>query len=148
MGDVARCRALPPEPEVPCLIPQTDVHRTGHRLFVHTLEAKGLFDLLQLVTAVALQFGVADRPPDLIRPFAQVEVSQDPSDFLAARMLRLAGTVQATGLSFYTLSFVAHGLSHLGVVAALLLGSGLAYPAAVAVLAVFVVCQMAACCWC
>lgn len=54
----------------------------------------------------------------------------------------MAGHVPNSDLSFYTVYFAAHGGLHIGVVALLLLGHAWAYPAAIAVLAGFIIYQM------
>jgi uncharacterized membrane protein len=113
----------------------------SHRLFLLTLTGKGLLGLLQLATAVSLFFGVADRLPTLAQRLFASELRQDPSDFLASRLLALAAKVPGANLSFYQIYFAAHGLLHVGVVALLLLGHGAAYPTAIVVLAGFVVYQ-------
>lgn len=114
----------------------------AHRLFLLTLAGKALLGLVQLLTAAALWLGFADRLPAIARRLFAAELSQDPDDFLATRLLALAARIPGSDLNFFQLYFAAHGLLHVGIVALLLLGHGLAYPAAIAVLACFVVYQM------
>lgn len=116
--------------------------RLNHWLFLSTLLAKGLLGVVQLLTAAAIFLGITDRLPALARSLVANELAEDPNDFLAARILDVAGMVPNADTSFYGLYFAAHGMLHVGVVAALLIGSVWAYPAAIAVLAVFVVYQI------
>lgn len=119
-----------------------EIEVVAHRFFLLTLAAKGALGIVQLATAAALALGVADRLPAIAQRLFAAELSQDPNDFLATRLLALAGQVPGTDLAFYKLYFAAHGGLHLGVVTLLLLGHGAAYPAAIGVLAVFVVYQV------
>ena len=120
----------------------TKIDLVAHRLFLLSLAAKGALGTVQLATAAALALGLADRLPAIARKIFAAELSQDPNDFLATRLLALAGRVPGADMTFYQIYFAAHGLLHIGVVALLLSGHGAAYPAAIGVLAVFVVYQL------
>jgi len=121
---------------------EPEIDTVAHWLFLLTLAAKGALGVIQLVTAAALALGIADRLPAIAQRLFAAELSQDPDDFLAKWLMALAGQVPGTDLTFYKIYFAAHGLLHVGVVALLLLGHGAAYPAAIAVLAGFVVYQI------
>ena len=127
----------------PCdLNDKHEIDVLAHRLFLLTLAAKGALGIIQIATAAALALGMADKLPGLAQRIFAAELSQDPTDFIATRLLALAGHVPNSDLTFYTVYFAAHGVLHVGVVALLLFGHAWAYPAAIAVLAGFVVYQM------
>ena len=112
-----------------------------HQLFMLTILAKGSLGLIQLATASAIFFGFTDRLPSIAQSLIAAELAEDPNDFLAARILTLVRALPETDMTFYTYYFAAHGLLHVVVVAALLIGANWAYPSAIAVLCVFVVYQ-------
>ena len=111
--------------------------RLTHLLFLATLMGKAALGIVQLATGAALWLGVADKLPAMIQWLVRKELSEDPQDFLAARLMEFAGRLPGTDTGFYT----AHGLLHVVIVAALLLEALWAYPATVAVLAAFVIYQ-------
>jgi len=115
---------------------------TSHRLFLLTIIAKGLLGLVQLATAAAITFGVTQQLPGFAEWIFKAELSQDPNDFLASKIISLAGMVPKADLTFYSIYFSAHGALHVAVVAALLYGARWADYAAIAVLAAFVVYQV------
>ncbi len=113
----------------------------SHILFVVILLGKGALGALQIATAAAIFFGLLDVLPALAQSIIAVELAEDPNDFLAARIMALLRTLPETDTTFYTYYFAAHGLLHVGVVVALLVGARWAYPAAIVVLSVFVAYQ-------
>ena len=115
---------------------------TEHRLFILTILAKAALGVIQIATAAALQLGAAQTLPPLLRWLVEKELSEDPNDFIAARLLSLFSTAPPADLTFYKIYFLSHGLLHLIVVAAILRGARWASHAAIAVLAAFVVYQM------
>ncbi|UOA23038.1 hypothetical protein DSM110277_01450 [Sulfitobacter pontiacus] len=115
---------------------------TSHQLFLLTVVAKGLLGLFQLATAAAIVFGATQQLPKFAEWVFKAELSQDPKDFLATKIMSLAGSIPQADLSFYTAYFTAHGALHIGVVAALLYGAKWADIAAIAILAAFVVYQV------
>ncbi len=116
--------------------------KVSHQLFLLTIIAKGLLGLVQLATALAIMFGKMQLLPKYIEWIFKAELGQDPKDFLATKIISLAGLIPHANLSFYMAYFLAHGLLHVGVVAALLYGAKWADYAAIAVLAAFVVYQV------
>lgn len=115
---------------------------TSHQLFLLTIVAKGLLGFLQLATAAAILFGATQQLPKFAEWIFRAELSQDPKDFLATKIMSIAGSIPHADLSFYTVYFSAHGALHIGIVAALLYGARWADVAAIAVLAAFVVYQV------
>ena len=116
--------------------------RMSHIVFLATILAKGALGLVQLATAAALYFGLAERLPTHLQNLLAAELVEDPSDYLAARIMAFAGALPQTDLSFYTVYFAAHGLLHVGIVAALLYGAAWAYGSSIIVLAVFIAYQL------
>jgi uncharacterized membrane protein len=114
-----------------------------HRLFLVSILGKGALGAVQLATAAMIWAGLLAKLPPLVQWIMRAELAEDPNDFLAARLISFAGQAVQTDQSFYAIYFFAHGALHVGVVAALLYGALWAYPAAIAVLAVFVLYQMA-----
>ena len=114
----------------------------AHQLFLLTIIAKGLLGLLQLATAAAIILGATQQLPKFAEWIFRAEISQDPKDFLATKILSLAGSIPQADMTFYTVYFSAHGALHIVVVAALLYGARWADFVAIAVLAAFVVYQV------
>lgn len=115
--------------------------RIGHIVFLVPLVGKGVLGLIQIATAIAIFSGAAAYLPDIVAWLVRAELAEDPTDIIASRFVALASDAPASRTGFYALYFLAHGLLHIGVVIALLRGSGWAYPAAIAVLAGFVIYQ-------
>tara|TARA_R110002020_G_scaffold98861_14_gene235105 strand:- start:1425 stop:1907 length:483 start_codon:yes stop_codon:yes gene_type:complete len=117
-------------------------NKVNHRLFVVTLVAKGLLGLIQLMTAAAIFAGVAERLPVITQWLFKAELAENPTDFIATRIISLVGIVPTSDLTFYTAYFSAHGTLHIAIVIALLYGAPWAHHAAIFVLWVFVAYQM------
>jgi len=115
---------------------------TTHRIFIAVLLGKAVLGAVQLAIAVALYFGVLQYVPLIAEWLVQKELSEDPHDFLASKILSLANMAPTSDATFYMTYFAAHGVLHLGVVGALLWGARWANHAAVAVLSLFVVFQV------
>ena len=113
-----------------------------HRVFITTIIAKGALGFIQLVTALALYFGVLDKLPGIAKWVVAKELSEDPNDFFATHLLTLANIAPIGGSTFYTGYFALHGLLHVSVVVALLSGVRWANHAAIGVLSLFVVYQL------
>ena len=75
---------------------------TSHQLFLLTIIAKGLLGLVQLATAAAIVVGVTQQLPGFAEGIFKAELSQDPNDFLASKIITLAGMVPKADLTFYT----------------------------------------------
>jgi uncharacterized membrane protein len=113
-----------------------------HWLFMASILAKGSLGLIQIATSAAIFMGFVDRLPMLLQSVVASELAEDPNDFLAARLMTFANALPSTDMTFYTYYFAAHGILHVTVVAALIYGSLWAYPAAIAVLGIFVAYQI------
>ncbi len=118
------------------------INELGHDVFLLTLMAKGLLGAAQLAAAVAIAFGVSGRLPAVAHWLVKAELAEDPTDFFASRIIALSERLPGADTTFYALYFAAHGLLHLGVVAALLRAKVWAYPVAIAVLGGFIAYQL------
>jgi uncharacterized membrane protein len=115
---------------------------TTHRIFIAVLLGKAVLGTVQLVIGVALYFGILTYAPLIAGWLVRNELSEDPHDFLASKVMSLANMAPMTDATFYMTYFAAHGVLHLGVVAALLWGARWANHVAVVVLGLFVVFQL------
>ena len=113
-----------------------------HIAFVTTLLAKGFLGLTQLFIAAFIWSGLVQRLPEYATWFFREELIENPTDFAAGLVLKWVGVLPATDLSFYQIYFAAHGVLHVAVVVALLVGFRWAYAIAILVLGVFVVYQI------
>jgi uncharacterized membrane protein len=114
----------------------------NHRLFIATISAKGMLGILQLFAAIVVYLGGFQYLPSFAQWLVLNELAEDPNDYIALKILQLAGTAPATGTTFYTTYFAAHGLLHIAVAAALLSGASWANHIAVVVLVLFVIYQV------
>lgn len=119
--------------------PRADV--LGHRFFLLTLAAKGALGAAQIGIAAAILSGLTREMPRIAHWMVAAELTEDPSDPFARRVIALADALPGTDLTFYAAYFGVHGLLHAGVVVALIVGALWAYPATILVLAAFIVYQ-------
>ena len=117
-------------------------YQLTHQLFIMTIAAKGVLGALQVLIAIVLYFGALQYLPGFAQWLVQNELAENPNDYIAVKILQIAGNVPATGSPFYTTYFAAHELLHIAVVAALLSGARWANHAAVIVLSLFVIYQV------
>lgn len=73
------------------------------RLFIITVIAKGLLGLTQLLTSAALYFGGLEKLPSIAQWLVQRELSEDPNDFLATRILSLANIAPSSDVFLHGL---------------------------------------------
>lgn len=117
--------------------------RNRHRLYLLVILSKGLLGLSQLAIAAGLYLGLQQNLAPLAEWLVRSELGDDPNDFFATHLMTLGDLATGPVPSFYLIYFTAHGLLHVAVVAALLWGAAWANHAAIGVLALFVVYQMA-----
>ena len=111
------------------------------RTFAVSVVLKGLDGALEMAGGIML-FLV--RPSTLNRfmvHLTQHELSQDPHDFIAHRLLRLTGNLNHTQ-TFGALYLLSHGVAKVVLVVALLRKQRWAYPATLVFLGAFVVYQL------
>lgn len=114
--------------------------RTVHRIFTISVFFKGLDAILEIVSGTLLLF--AGNFADIVSSLVREELIESPSNVLATRIQDLlpylTGRIQLFG-SLYLLS---HGIVKIFLVLGLLRRKYWAYPAAMAVLLVFIVYQL------
>ncbi len=119
--------------------PITDIkEKQLHRLFEIGVLLKGANAVLEIVLGgLLLFFNVGD----IVRAFAENELLDDPGDFFATHVYGFASHF-STQAEFYTaLYLLSHGIIKVFLVAGLLRNKLWAYPASLAVLALFVAYQ-------
>ncbi len=123
-------------------MPVVREHDLTHKLFLVTLIAKGVIGLGQLSVSASLALGLFDRMPALLQRLASGELAEDPTDFVAGRVLAMLDGLPTAHSDFYAIYFAAHGLLHVAVVAMLLKGWLWAYPTGIVMLVAFIAYQM------
>ncbi len=116
--------------------------RTLHVLFDVGVVLKGVDGALETVGGALLLFVTPDQLQRTARILTLHELTEDPRDFVATRLLAAAGHLTVSAVLFGALYLLAHGLVKIGLVAALLRHRLWAYPAAIAVFLLFVACQL------
>ena len=117
-------------------------HGALHWLFEASLMLKGIFAALESLAGLALLFTANATIQGWIDWLTHNEMIEDPTDPLAARILRLATRFDAGSQHFYAVYLLGHGLVKLIVVAMLARRIAMAYPLAIAVFAGFIVYQL------
>src|SRR5260370_36630467 len=112
------------------------------RAFAVGIVLKGLDGVLEVVGGVLLLIVSPATIDNLSRALTQHELSEDPHDFLATRLLHVAGSLTGSSLEFGAAYLLLHGVVKIVLVAALLRDQIWAYPWMVAFLIVFIVYQI------
>jgi uncharacterized membrane protein len=118
------------------------VSRSLDRTFRITVTLKGLDGALEVVGGLILLFVRPSTLQTLVRNLTQHELSQDSHDFIARHLLRSANHLTHGTTVFAAVYLLSHGLSKLVLVVAVLRDQLWAYPALIALLAVFIVYQL------
>jgi uncharacterized membrane protein len=113
--------------------------RNIHRLFEVGVVLKGLNALLEIVVGTTLFFV---NIPDTVQSLAQNELIEDPNDFLATHVQTLVGHLSTQTQFYSALYLLSHGAIKVFLVVGLLRRRSWAYPASLAVLALFVAYQV------
>ena len=116
--------------------------RRLHQAFEISVLLKGAHALIETIGGLALFFVANDFIMLLVRMATQQELSEDPADFIATHALHLALGFSIETQHFYALYLLSHGVVKLALVVGLLRGKLWAYPASLAVLAIFVAYQI------
>lgn len=113
-----------------------------HRAFLVGIILKGLNGLLEIAGGTLAYF----TSPAAIRAFVanitRHELLEDPHDFVATHLLRLAAHFSASTKLFLTLYLLSHGIVKLLLVISLWRRRLWAYPAAIVVFALFIIYQL------
>ena len=113
--------------------------RRLHELFEVGIILKGLNALVEVVLGLVLLF---TNVVDIVQVLVQNELVEDPGDFLATHLQGLSGSLSPQTQTFAALYLLSHGLIKGFLVAGLLRNKLWAYPASLAVLALFVAYQV------
>jgi uncharacterized membrane protein len=110
------------------------------RTFAVGIIAKGLNGIIEILGGLLLLVATPDAIGTLLRALTRGELAEDPTDFLATRLLHLSdsGTLTAGGLRFAAIYLLAHGAVKVVLVAAVLRGKLWAYPWMIGFLLVFI----------
>ena len=113
-----------------------------HELFQFSVLLKGAHAVLECVSGLALALVSNASIVNAITWLTQDEIIQDPNDFVATHLLRMAQDFSVTTKNFYVFYLLSHGIVKLFLVAALLKNKFWAYPASLIVLGLFIAYQV------
>jgi uncharacterized membrane protein len=112
--------------------------RSIHELFEVGVVLKGLNALLEFGLGIVLLFVNVSA---IVQALVQRELVEDPTDFLATHLQGIAGSITQADQFYSALYLLSHGVVKGILVFGLLRGYQWAYPASLAVLALFVLYQ-------
>lgn len=112
------------------------------RVFAIGIIGKGLNGVAELVGGVLLLFLTPDRVHHVVVALTQGELSEDPGDLIATRLLHTADGLTGNAVLFGSIYLLAHGIVKIALVVALLLNKIWAYPWMIAVLLLFIAYQL------
>lgn len=115
---------------------------TIHQAFQVGVVLKGLNGLLELTGGILLLWFPPGAIQGLVVRLTQMELSEDPRDFIATHLRAAAAALSADAARFAALYLLSHGLIKIGLVYALLRGKQWAYPWAIAIFAAFAIYQI------
>jgi uncharacterized membrane protein len=116
--------------------------RRLHQVFELSVLLKGAHALIECASGLALALIPTTALIGLARVLTQHELSEDPKDWIAGRLLTAAETFSVSTQHFYVFYLLSHGIVKLLLVAALLRGKLWAYPASLVALGLFAVYQI------
>jgi len=108
------------------------------RLFEIGIIGKGLDGAAELLGGLLLLWATPDRIRHLAVVLTQGELSEDPHDLIATRILHSADGVTGGAVRFGAIYLLAHGAVKVGLVIALLLDKFWAYPWMIGFLSLFI----------
>ena len=113
-----------------------------HEIFQLSILLKGAHAFLECVSGLALALVSTNSIVAAITWLTQDEFAEDPNDFVASQLLRMAEGFSVTTKNFYVFYLLSHGVVKLFLVAALLKNKLWAYPASLVVLGLFIAYQV------
>ena len=111
-------------------------------LFRVSIFLKGLISLIEIFSGIAILFITPAMIGSLIINISQNELGEEPGSFLALHALPLAQQFSLTPTAFIAIYLLSRGLIKFGLVIALLRSKLWAYPAALAVMGIFIIYQV------
>jgi len=118
-----------------------DEHRI-HQLFTISVLLKGAHALIECVGGIALAVVRTEAITGLVNALTQEELIEDPNDFVATNLLRLAQGFTVSTQRFYAFYLLSHGIVKVFLVVGLLRRKLWAYPVSLVVLALFIAYQL------
>jgi uncharacterized membrane protein len=116
--------------------------RRVHQIFEISVLLKGAHALIECIGGLVLAFISTDAIKALVNALTQDELIEDPNDFVAGHLLRLAQDFTVSTQRFYAFYLLSHGIVKMFLVAGLLRNKLWAYPASLVVLGLFIVYQL------
>jgi uncharacterized membrane protein len=116
--------------------------RRIHRIFEISVLLKGAHALIECIGGLVLAFVSTSAIQNMVNAFTQDELVEDPNDFVATHLLRLAQDFTVSTQHFYAFYLLSHGLIKSFLVVGLLRNKLWAYPASPVVLGLFIVYQL------
>jgi uncharacterized membrane protein len=113
-----------------------------HQIFTLSVLLKGAHALLECASGIGLALVSTTSIVNLTIWLTQDEFVEDPNDFVATHLLRMAQDFSVTTKNFYVFYLLSHGIVKLFLVAALLKNKLWAYPASLVVLGLFIAYQV------
>jgi len=118
-----------------------DEHRI-HQIFKVSLWLKGAHALIECIGGILLYVVTTDTIASWVNALTAEELIEDPNDFIAGHLSRMASHFSIASKEFYAFYLLSHGLIKLALVVGLLRGKLWSYPASLAALGLFMVYQV------
>jgi len=113
-----------------------------HYIFEVSVLLKGAHALIECLGGLALAFASTASIAELVNRLTQEELIEDPNDFVATHLLRMAQGFSVSSKNFYAFYLLTHGIVKLALVAGLLKNKLWAYPSSMVVLGIFIIYQI------
>ncbi|WP_172374993.1 DUF2127 domain-containing protein [Mesorhizobium sp. NZP2234] len=118
-----------------------DEHRI-HQIFEVSLWLKGAHALIECIGGILLYVVTTDTIASWVNALTAEELIEDPNDFIAGHLSRMASHFSVASKEFYAFYLLSHGLIKLALVVGLLRGKLWSYPASLGALGLFMVYQV------
>jgi uncharacterized membrane protein len=116
--------------------------RRIHEMFEIGILLKGAHALIECIGGFGLIFVNTSAIASLVNALTQEELIEDPNDFVATHLLRLAQTFTVSTQHFYAFYLLSHGVIKACLVIGLIRNKLWAYPASLLVLGLFIAYQL------
>ncbi len=113
-----------------------------HQLFEVSVWLKGAHALIECIGGVLLYLVTTETIASWVNKFTQDELVEDPNDFIASHLSKMAAEFSVTSKEFYAFYLLSHGLIKLLLVVGLLRGKLWSYPASLVALGAFMAYQV------
>ena len=113
-----------------------------HQFFEVSVWLKGAHALIECVSGILLYLVTTQTIASWVNMLTQEELIEDPNDFIASHLSRMAAGFSIASKEFYAFYLLSHGLIKLLLVIGLLRGKLWSYPASLVALGAFMAYQM------